>query len=1008
MATVAYSVPGYAAMVQSGEDVSAHPILGNVFERVDAVYRDAGALVLGPQQGQPDTRYCVFGALDSSEGPARSAIRASVAARALVKEASAESWRITGSPLALHVGIDSGKALIQLDERDGQVSAVEGVSLVVASRLADTAPAQTILVDASTRDAAGETFSFSKADSAPFQWPTVRVPCFRLELRSRVRSTSRRLLTGRFTRPIVGRERELRQARDTLDKAVAEARLTKIVLSSAPEMGRARFLREAVDGMRTLHGDLVVAEARIPIRTHSSEPKSLLGQLVKSVTNLKPGASTESGRATLREFVASVTTGMPLSPLDEMWLLHLADVAPVPDVIGADSALAAEVSYRAVVELLRMVSSARPLLIVVEDVMSANEREVGIVGRLETDLAGRSVTLVVTTTEPVAEKLAWRSPPDAQIALEALPVMAGRVLIDEILGRRDSMDRDHKDAIIEHAQGVPLVIEETLAVLSDSGLLEADPVTGTWTLRDGKVPEALPKDVAGLVQARIDQMPRSRALTLARAAGCGEVFWPDLLEEVGDPEASANVAELEATGLVKVHPADALEGHVAYRLSHPALATVAYQELPDEDAARFHEKTARWLAVNTGERFNAWLGAIAWHFEAASLPDRAVSYHMQSGEWARSRGDLGQAAFQFDRAQALASDPAIAAEAALALGEVWQLQGYGARAIERLEQALANAVERNDERFELKVLLPLSSASNSQGKLDRARQLIARGLELARRLGAVREGGLLNLERARNEMVALREAEGAKAAEEAAEALTQCGDQLGILRANIEAARTLLHTGQVMRAEFAYDEARRFAEELNHWLMVMRARHGEAWLQLLQGKTDKALDLFATCHAQFERIGATQQAVGSAVGQAFCLVDKSQFTDAANVAAGAFELAESRNIAALAALCQGMVGYIYGCVENQGHRLKAKKLSPAALKAARKNRQQHLAESVEALNQGGAPRLYRVLGYMFQADYLLTKDPGNAEGKAAAERAIELSKGFEDSVLLQRVRSLGA
>ncbi len=926
--------------------------------------------------------------------------------RAIVKEASSESWRLTGSPLALHIGIDSSKALIQVDPTDGQINAIEGVSLVVASRLADMAPPQTIFVDASTRQAAGENFSFTEADPAPFQRASVTVPCFRLELRSRSKRRSRRLLTGRFQRPIVGREAELRQIREAVNKAVAERTLTKAFVTAEPSMGHARFLREAVHGLRTLHGDLVVAEVQIPPRNSAAVPQSMLGQLVKSVTGLRPGASTESGRALLRQFVVSVTTGMPLSPLDEMWLLHLADVAAVPEVIGADASLAAEVSYRAVAELLRMVSAARPLLIVVQDLMEANERELGIVGRLETDLTGRPTTLIVTATEPLLDEVSWVSPPEAMVSLQPLPMMAGRVFLDEILGRRDSVQREHAEAIVTHCGGVPLVLEEALALLSDSKLLQADPVTGTWTLRNGVIPNGLPTDVRGLVQARVDQMTPARTQTLARAAACGQVFWTDLLEEAGDPEAAANVAELEAAGLVKPSPDDALEGHVAYRLSHPVLAEVAYGELGTEEARRLHERIARWLAVNTGERFNAWLGAIAWHFDAAGSPARAVSYHVQAGQWARSRGDLSQAAAQFGRASELATDRRVAAEAALELGDVWRLQGHGDRAMTVLERSLQFARDTHDEHFELKVLLPLAAASNLQGYLDRGREFITRGLELAERLGAVREGGLLNLERSRNALTAQRESEAGSAAEAAAEALTQCSDRLGILRANIAAARTLLHTGQIIRAEFAYDEARRYAEELSHWLLMMRARHGEAWLNLLKGNTDRALDLFTSCHAQFERIGATDQAVGSALGRAFCLVDASLFTEAANVAADAFELANSRGLGSLSALCQGMVGYVYGAVETQGHRLKAKKLSPAAIKAARKNRQDHLAESVAAMEDSGAPRLYRILGYYFQASYLLGKAPANPLGRQTAAQAQELAQGFEDCSLRRRLSAL--
>lgn len=1056
LTVVAYSVPGHAAMcTEFAEALVAHPEIRDVAHTLDQLYQRAGGLVLGPQMGDPDTRYCVFGtsALNPSMGPdalenenpsltAANAIRTSAAVLSTVKVLSADSWRATGCPLEVHIGIDSGKALVQRSSTDGQVDAVDGVPLVVASRLAAAAAAQTIVVDESTRQAAGDTFVFREAPAARFFGLGTHVPCFELQIQTRRRQNSRRrLFTGRGHHAVVGRDLEMRRVRDAVEAATSRGTVATIVVEGAPTMGASKFVQEAIEGARTQNGRLTLADARIPSRQRQRErprpagtPFHLLAQWVQRVCGLDPGTHPEQGRTHLQAFIASVTTGMPLSPLDEQWLQHLAGLAPPPAVVGDDAALAAEFSFRATAELFRLVAKTRVLLVVVECLSDATARELAIVRRMVSELGELGATFLVTGGPDLHRGLSeahgravgaeanrdsdgsTSSPGDIQdaskqltvITLQALSHDAGRVFVDQILGRRDAVPRAHAALIVDHCAGAPGLIAQTLALLSESEALVLDDVTGKWRLNDDNLPTDLPTEIRETSARRLDFLPPAHVHTLARAAACGDVFWTNLLENLGDPEAGAHVIALEESGVVVTNSNGALEGHLGYRIDNHFMAEAAYGRLAPDESRHLHDRVARWLAANTGERFNAWMGAIALQFEAAGDTDRAVSYHMQAGEWGRRRGDLSHATEQFDRAQQTATNPELKAEAALELGLCWILQGHHDKAIPLVQDTLAAARKGGDEHNSLRALLPLVIAAGRQGQFKRTRALIADGLRLAERLGDVRVGGRLNLEAARLEVFDLRENEANRSAEASLEALSQCGDRLGILTANVETSRALLHTGQVTRAGMAYEEAKRFAAELNHWLLLMRAQHGTAWVDWLSGRGAGAEASFTHCAQQFERIGDVDQAVGAAVGRSLCLIDRGRFAEAANSAAFAQALAQARNRPAAAALATSAVGHVLGCVERVGHRLKAKLLTPTALAAARTNRQTHLTSAVAALEETACPRLYRVLVHLFAAEYLLAKDPTHGAGRRSAAQALDLVRDYEGCTFLTRVQAIGA
>ena len=908
-------------------------------------------------------------------------------------------------PLALAAGVDTVRAVMAAPAGGGPLSP-RAVSAEVARLLAARAPGDTILVDAATAQGLGEAFPLARAEPACFEGTSVRIPCSRLEPHAKpARTRSMRLLTGRLDRPLLGRTAELQAICELLGEIDTRREPARVTVTGAPGMGRTRFVREVISCLRGTHGGIRVAAVHVARPDAPALPFGLLGALTGAVARVDPARSSEGNRASLSRCLSEVygASGTPLSETDELWIRHLAGVEEAPGVIGEDPELASEISYRAVADLLRTACLTAPLLVVVEDIGPEHTEELALVGRLTADLAESPAILLLSSPKPLGAPEGWRPMPNRELDLTLGPLRseAALVLIDHVLERRDALPAPSAAQLVAHAHGVPLVIEETLASLAETGLLTQDPQTSAWELTGGSVPPGLPDSVEGLVAARLDQMREGDAAVLRKAAVVGDVFWRALIEDLGEPQASASLRALEDAGMVKRDYGHSLEGHVGYRFTHATTREVAYRDVPADDAAALHGRVARWLAVHTGDQFQRWLGAIAWHFAAAGERAQAASYYLQAGQWARGRGDIPDTVRQLARGRAIAPTPEVAMECASALGEALYYAGRPEEARGALEEVLEWTERRRDLQGAISALTLLARVANGRGEGAAGHAHGTRARSAARSLGATRAEGLALLELSQSALSLGREDEALRSAEEAGALFAEMGDEVGRLRASLAAALPLLHQGKLVQAEIGFEEARRFATEINHWLLARVARVGDAWIRLLRGRHASADILFAEAVETFGRVRAPALFAEAQLGRALALVGHDEFAAAANAAAAGLASARASGHQALAALGEVTVGHVYGVVERGHHRVRAKDLSSAALEAAKQDRLQHLVRGAESLGpQAPAPRLYRILAQHFLATYLQAKAPSDPRGTVAANEVRALAQGFDACPLL--------
>ena len=285
---------------------------------------------------------------------------------------------------------------------------------------------------------------------------------------------------------------------------------------------------------------------------------------------------------------------------------------PIRAALGAeiegDSAAAVARAARAELETR---ARERPLVLSLDDVHWAEPAFLDLVENV-VDLAARVPILVVCAARPelLERRTTWAGglPRSGAIRLDRLAHDESKRLVDNLLG-----ESDLPDPVVEHivrsADGVPLFVEELLAILVDRAVLRR--VRGRWTTSE--LPTlAVPPTVQALITARVDRLPDGERFVLELGSVQGTRFERAAVADVGRDDLSgdldAHLESLVAKELLRRDPDDA----TAFAFRHDLVRDAAYESIPKRARAELHARFAEWLEQRVRER-----EAVAFHRERA-------------------------------------------------------------------------------------------------------------------------------------------------------------------------------------------------------------------------------------------------------------------------------------------------------------------------------------------------------------------------------------------------------
>jgi DNA-binding CsgD family transcriptional regulator len=439
--------------------------------------------------------------------------------------------------------------------------------------------------------------------------------------------------------------------------------------------------------------------------------KSRLVQEASAVAQ-RAGVSVFSGRAVpsgeayrpLADALNAALRGRPLPRANGLrpYLPALSALLPDAGIERRSDPRGGVILGEAILRLVTALASSHGAMLVLEDLQWADPDTLDVLSYLADAANTSSVMLVVTARDEP-------DPPQRLLDL-ALACQADIIPLDR-LGPRDvrgvvesclseAPPDELVDFVIEHADGLPFLVEELLTGLAAIGALAPD---GTLT---GPLTTNVPRTFAATVRRRLAGLEPSARSVVETAAVLGRRFDWRLIPEItglAEQVVLAGLRSAVATGLVVVDTTDTDTFRFRHALTCDAVRT---DLLPPE-----HRALARAAAAVVERREPEAYDLTAELWTAAGEDARAAELYLHAGRQARRRGALHTADAHLTRAAALAVDkPELRREAEAVLVGVLADAGDTDRALALGERLLA--------RGETWVQLTLAEVAAEAGRWD--------------------------------------------------------------------------------------------------------------------------------------------------------------------------------------------------------------------------------------------------------------------------------------------------
>jgi DNA-binding SARP family transcriptional activator len=258
--------------------------------------------------------------------------------------------------------------------------------------------------------------------------------------------------------------------------------------------------------------------------------------------------------------------------------------------------------------VLEQLARDRPLVLVLEDVHWAERPLLDLVEDVARTSRGAPLLVVcLARPELLDERPGWGGglPNASSLLLEPLGEADTERLLDHLLGASELPD-PVRSYIVGAAEGNPLFLEEMLASLVESDVLQRR--SGRWTTTESVI--RVPQSISALIAARIDRLADEDRLLLELASVEGVHFTRDVLAELVPESLRVDLAG-RVDGLVRrelVRPDEAGR----FRFRHQLIREAAYASITKQARAELHERLADVLAAEGVEP-----DVLAYHRERA-------------------------------------------------------------------------------------------------------------------------------------------------------------------------------------------------------------------------------------------------------------------------------------------------------------------------------------------------------------------------------------------------------
>jgi class 3 adenylate cyclase/DNA-binding response OmpR family regulator/predicted ATPase len=567
-----------------------------------------------------------FGYPKGHEDDAERAVHAGLALVERIGELRSQS----GDALQVRVGIATGLVLV------GENQPAIGDAVVMAARLRNIAPANSVTVTASTRKLLGDLFVYADSKSEEVLGPEATYQV------TGKQALEMRFLAGQTAKltQFVGRQHELQQMSALWERAKA-GKGQVALLCGEPGIGKSRVTKS--------WSNLIADEPHILIRYQCS-PHHTNSAFYPVINQLERAAHFEredTPDLKLRKLGAVLSQAGAATTADAR--LYAALLSIPADKFNSSPVLTPqrqrELTIAALLRQLRDLALTRPVVIVVADAHWMDSSTLELLSRCIASIKAARVFVLINFRPEFFPP--WLDQSHAtMLTLNRLAREQIEAIILDVAGNKE-LPRDLQEQIISKSDGVPLFAEELTKTVIESGLLQD---AGDRYVAVGPLPPlAVPTTLLGSLTARLDRLGEIREIAQIGAA-IGREFSYRLLAAiapVSGPSLQTALAHLAASDLIFVRgePPDS-----TYIFKHALVQDAAYATMVRNKCQQLHSRIADALTQGFPETVETQPELMAHHLAQAGLTERAVDYFRKAARRAIERSANAEAIGHLTRA----------------------------------------------------------------------------------------------------------------------------------------------------------------------------------------------------------------------------------------------------------------------------------------------------------------------------------------------------------------------
>jgi len=287
--------------------------------------------------------------------------------------------------------------------------------------------------------------------------------------------------------------------------------------------------------------------------------------------------------------------------------------------------------------------------------------------------------------------------------------------------------------LAQQTGGNPFFVREVLEHLLDEGILTRH-IQGWFLDVEALERQELPDNLQTVIRERLDRLNATVQNVLQVAALIGNVFEIDSLLMLLDQSEDAVMTALNEARQMRL--IDDERGN--YQFVHDAVREILLAEIDSDHATAWHRKMAEMLEEQyLADPVEQGVEALAHHFYAANLPEKALHYYKQAVDIARRCYANDQALQWYQRVMELAKtleDPITYWDYQFKKGEILMLTGAWEQAEAVYHKALQRAQTMNDTFRIGKALGHLGRVADLTGRYEDALDYFEQELSIGRSL----------------------------------------------------------------------------------------------------------------------------------------------------------------------------------------------------------------------------------------------------------------------------------